>query len=198
MFAVLHPRGCGNSFPLPAGGGQGRAINTMARSTISKHLRKNMTDAERMLWERLRRKQMKGYKFRRQCAIGRYVVDFVCLEKGLVIEVDGGQHAVQREGMGHAARGWPRTATRFFAFGITKCCVKLKRCWKPYRVTFCSLLDRPPPTPPVGRGAVPVPCSEWWDEVVNRPCHRLGEAHAGGLRRSLHQPLTAVHSRHML
>jgi very-short-patch-repair endonuclease len=54
----------------------------MARSTVAKYLRKNMTDAERLLWERLRRKQMKGYKFRRQCAIGRYVVDFVCLEKG--------------------------------------------------------------------------------------------------------------------
>jgi very-short-patch-repair endonuclease len=54
----------------------------MARSTIAKYLRKNMTDAERLLWERLRRKQVKGYKFRRQCLIGRYVVDFVCLETG--------------------------------------------------------------------------------------------------------------------
>jgi very-short-patch-repair endonuclease len=69
----------------------------MARSTIAKSLRKKMTDAERFLWERLRRKQMEGYKFRRQCPIGPYIVDFVCLEKGLVIEIDGGQHAVQRE-----------------------------------------------------------------------------------------------------
>jgi very-short-patch-repair endonuclease len=66
----------------PAGGGQGRAIKTMARSTIAKYLRRNMTDAERLLWERLRRKQMEGYKLRRQRAIGRYVVDFVCLETG--------------------------------------------------------------------------------------------------------------------
>jgi very-short-patch-repair endonuclease len=68
----------------------------MARSTIAKYLRNNMTDAERLLWERLMRKQMEGYKLRRQCPIGRYVVDLACLEKGLVIEVDGGQHAVQR------------------------------------------------------------------------------------------------------
>jgi very-short-patch-repair endonuclease len=69
----------------------------MARSTIAKSLRKQMTDAERLLWERLRCKQMEGYKFRRQCPIGRYIVDFVCLEKRLVMEVDGGQHAVRRE-----------------------------------------------------------------------------------------------------
>ncbi len=40
-------------------------------------------------------RQLEGHKFRRQQPIGRYVVDFVCLEKKLVIELDGGQHAVQ-------------------------------------------------------------------------------------------------------
>ena len=51
------------------------------------------TDAERRLWRELRRRQIHGYKFRRQCAIGDYVVDFVFLEKRIVIELDGGQHA---------------------------------------------------------------------------------------------------------
>lgn len=54
-------------------------------------LRKNMTDAERKLWAILRRETL-CYKFRRQAPIGRYIVDFVCFEKKLVIEVDGGQH----------------------------------------------------------------------------------------------------------
>ena len=60
-------------------------------------LRKNSTDAERKLWQHLRRYQINGYKFRRQHPIGPYVVDFVCFEKRLIIEVDGGQHAQQVE-----------------------------------------------------------------------------------------------------
>src|SRR5262245_17601229 len=58
-----------------------------------RQLRKNPTDAERILWQKLRYWQLDGIKFRRQQPLGRYVVDFVSLEKRLVIEVDGGQHA---------------------------------------------------------------------------------------------------------
>lgn len=50
-----------------------------------------MTDAERRLWNRLRNEAL-GYDFRRQHRLGDYIVDFVCLERKLVIEVDGGQH----------------------------------------------------------------------------------------------------------
>ena len=64
---------------------------------LAKKLRKNMTDAERLLWRHLRNRELGGYKFRRQRPIGPYIVDFVCLEKKLVIEVDGGQHAGQVE-----------------------------------------------------------------------------------------------------
>jgi very-short-patch-repair endonuclease len=60
----------------------------------ARSLRKNMTDVERLLWGRLRNRQLGGYKFRRQHPIGQFFVDFVCLEKKLVIEVDGGQHAM--------------------------------------------------------------------------------------------------------
>jgi very-short-patch-repair endonuclease len=56
-------------------------------------LRKNMTDAERLLWRHLRNRQLNGWKFRRQHPIGPFIVDFVCLDKKLIIEVDGGQHA---------------------------------------------------------------------------------------------------------
>jgi very-short-patch-repair endonuclease len=58
-------------------------------------LRKNPTDVERLLWRHLRMWQLDGYKFRRQQPIGNYIVDFVCLEKRLIIELDGGQHAEQ-------------------------------------------------------------------------------------------------------
>lgn len=52
-----------------------------------------MTDAERVLWRELRSRQISGYKFRRQQPLGRFITDFVCFEKRLVIELDGGQHA---------------------------------------------------------------------------------------------------------
>ena len=63
-------------------------------SLVASRLRTNMTDAERRLWARLRRKQIASHRFRRQVPIGRYVVDFACLSANLVVEVDGAQHDV--------------------------------------------------------------------------------------------------------
>jgi len=51
-----------------------------------------MTDAERLLWSEVRRKQLKGYQFYRQKIIGNYIVDFYCPKARLIIEIDGGQH----------------------------------------------------------------------------------------------------------
>jgi very-short-patch-repair endonuclease len=51
------------------------------------------TDAEQKLWRLLRSRQLAAFKFRRQVPIGKYIVDFVCHETLLVVEVDGGQHA---------------------------------------------------------------------------------------------------------
>jgi len=58
----------------------------------AKNLRKNMTDAERLLWSKIRCKQLKNYQFYRQKPIGDYIVDFYSPKAKLVIEVDGGQH----------------------------------------------------------------------------------------------------------
>ena len=63
-------------------------------TTITRKLRNNLTDAERNLWYSLRIENL-GYKFRRQAQIGKYIVDFVCYTKKLIIEVDGGQHIEQ-------------------------------------------------------------------------------------------------------
>jgi very-short-patch-repair endonuclease len=59
---------------------------------IARRLRTNQTDAETVLWNRIRNWQIDGYKFVRQHPIGTYVCDFVRREKLLIIEVDGGQH----------------------------------------------------------------------------------------------------------
>mgnify|MGYP003492747934 FL=1 len=59
---------------------------------LSRNLRTNMTDAEQLLWSKLRGKQLNGHQFYRQKIIGRYIADFYCPKSKLVIEVDGGQH----------------------------------------------------------------------------------------------------------
>ena len=61
----------------------------------AKTLRQYQTDAEGLLWHYLRNKQLDGYNFRRQQPIGPYIVDFACMSRKLVIELDGGQHAEQ-------------------------------------------------------------------------------------------------------
>ncbi len=58
----------------------------------ARELRNNATEAERLLWHHLRRRQLNGFKFRRQRSIGRYICDFVCLDALIVVELDGSQH----------------------------------------------------------------------------------------------------------
>ncbi len=62
-------------------------------SRNARSLRANQTEAEALLWRRLRDRQLAGAKFRRQVPIGPYVADFVCYASKLVVELDGGQHA---------------------------------------------------------------------------------------------------------
>jgi very-short-patch-repair endonuclease len=68
----------------------------------ARRLRREPTDAEKKLWYRIRARSLGGHKFVRQEPIGPYVVDFVCREQRLVVEVDGGQHATDPR---DAARG---------------------------------------------------------------------------------------------
>lgn len=71
---------------------RGREIINIARD-----LRHSQTDAENLLWPKLRFIRSNGIRFRRQHPVGHYIVDFICLEKRLIIEVDGGQHAENEE-----------------------------------------------------------------------------------------------------
>jgi very-short-patch-repair endonuclease len=63
---------------------------------ISRVLRRNLTPWELKIWLLLRHRQILGYKFRRQHKIGKYIVDFCCPEKQLIIEIDGGQHNTEK------------------------------------------------------------------------------------------------------
>jgi len=70
----------------------------MAIGSTNQHarkLRRNATDAESKLWQHLRNRQLGGLKFRRQATVGYYVADFLCAEKRLIVELDGGQHTAE-------------------------------------------------------------------------------------------------------
>jgi very-short-patch-repair endonuclease len=72
---------------------KGQTSKVILNNKLQRTLRTNMTDAEQRLWRHLRGKQMSGFKFRRQHPFGNCILDFVCLDAMLVVEVDGGHHS---------------------------------------------------------------------------------------------------------
>lgn len=79
--------------------------NNKIHRDLARSLRKNMTTPEQLLWEALRKRQLDGYRFRRQMPLGRYIADFVCLEVRLVIELDGKQH-LDHQDYDHERNHW--------------------------------------------------------------------------------------------
>ncbi|MBM4278091.1 MAG: endonuclease domain-containing protein [Deltaproteobacteria bacterium] len=73
----------------------GQTNRKIRSGKLQRALRNNMSGAEQSLWNVLRGRRVSGLKFRRQHPFGKYILDFVCLENKLVIEVDGGQHGQQ-------------------------------------------------------------------------------------------------------
>ena len=71
---------------------------------LARRLRRNQTDFERKLWYALRNRRFAGFKFRRQQPIGPFVVDFVCFEAKLVVELDGSQHSLPENAAADEAR----------------------------------------------------------------------------------------------
>ena len=67
-------------------------MRTGQKLEFARELRRRQTDAERHLWHHLRNRALMGCKFRRQHPVGPYIVDFICLDAALVIELDGSQH----------------------------------------------------------------------------------------------------------
>ena len=101
---MLVATGALSPMAFPGGGDRGAHdgyIAPMANDRARK-LRKDMSDSEWLLWSELRKRQVAGHRFRRQHPLGPYVVDFVCLEKRFVVEIDGGHHS-EPEQMRHDA-----------------------------------------------------------------------------------------------
>ena len=117
-------------------------------------LRRAGTQAERLLWSRLRDRRLGGYKFRRQHSLGPFVVDFLCTERRLAVEVDGGQHAA------NAARDRARTrwletrGIRVVRFWNNEVLENLDGvCTRLLEMLRHGNTPSPRPSPPRGRGS---------------------------------------------
>jgi len=71
-------------------------FNLKSQKNLRKNLRRQVITAEIILWSKLRNKRL-GYKFKRQFGIGKYIVDFYCPRKKLVVEIDGATHSTEKE-----------------------------------------------------------------------------------------------------
>ena len=113
----------------------------------AKALRSHQTEAEQRLWYHLRAHRFMELKFKRQKPIGRYIVDFVCLEHQLIIELDGGQH-VEQEAYDRQRDAWLRqqgyTVLRFWNHDVMQ---NLDGVLEQIRCTLS-----PGPSPMNGRG----------------------------------------------
>jgi very-short-patch-repair endonuclease len=126
------------------------------RPERARHLRGTPTDAELKLWQRIRKKQLHGHRFRRQVPLGSYVVDFACIERALIVEVDGGQHGWRQESDDKRtawleAHGW--RVVRFWnnevLQNIEGVLEKLSS-----EVNVSGDFPHPNPPPPAGEGSV--------------------------------------------
>ncbi len=77
--------------------GTSEALRHREKLKFKRDLRKNLTPAERVLWQELRNRKLLGTKWKRQDTIGQFIADFLCKEHKLIIEVDGGIHETQQE-----------------------------------------------------------------------------------------------------
>jgi very-short-patch-repair endonuclease len=94
----------------------GVRVPEKGQAGIARGLRRRSTDAERLVWRHLRSRRLGGLKFRRQHPIGRYVVDFACLEYRLVVELDGSQHMVHRQSDTNRTRALTSAGFRVLRF----------------------------------------------------------------------------------
>jgi len=124
-------------------------------NAMARRLRRDATEAEKVLWRVLRNRSLGDAKFRRQVPIGRYIVDFACLERGPVIEADGGQHAASENDAERT--NW-----------LESRCFRVLRFWnhdilenpEGIAAVILEALAEPRPTPPSpsrSRGALPLP-----------------------------------------
>jgi very-short-patch-repair endonuclease len=136
----------------------------------ARQLRRDMTDAERLLWRELRRAAL-GWRFRRQVPIPPYIVDFACIEARLIVELDGGQHAAPGE---HDCRdkrlrrrGW--RVLRFWNNEVFENRAGVLQTITDALGPWPSVYPHPNPPPPAGEGV-----SASASQPMSPPAGRVG------------------------
>ena len=114
----------------------------------AKQLRTNQTDAERRLWYHLRAHRFMGLKFKRQKPLGPYIVDFICMERRIIIELDGGQHAEQLPYDQHRDAWLTKQGYTVLRFWNNEVMQELEAVLEKIRMVALS----PAPSPTSGRG----------------------------------------------
>ena len=120
-------------------------------SENARRLRSNMTEAEKRLWSVLRYRQLDAHRFRRQVPIGAYIVDFACLEKRLLIEIDGGQHEEQTRRDAARTSWLERRGYHVLRFWNNDVLSNLDGVVSIIRETLSALTPHPNPPPQGGR-----------------------------------------------
>jgi very-short-patch-repair endonuclease len=126
-------------------------VSSRLRSN-ARALRRNSTDAERILWSEVRDHRLNGAGFRRQVAIGNYIADFVCHGAKLVIELDGGQHFSEEGERADAARSAAIEAEGFKVLRLSNYDVMTNRAGVLETIVAAIVARAPTPTLPRKRG----------------------------------------------
>ena len=151
----------------PAGEPEGGIRRRYSARTLQRAqtLRDNRTDAEGLLWQYLRNKQLGGYKFRRQQPMGPYIADFACLPEKLLVELDGGQHAARQAHDGRRDAFLREKGYRILRFWNNEV---FDNCFGVLERVYAALTDPPPQQPVSGGLAVAASAQEGTHWTVER------------------------------
>ncbi|MBS0569884.1 MAG: DUF559 domain-containing protein [Proteobacteria bacterium] len=120
---------------------------------FAKDMRRDATDAESSIWRQLRAHRFQGWKFKRQQTLGPYIVDFVCFDQKLVIEIDGGQHGDQASYDRDRTRWLEEQGFRVLRFWNNEVAMNLQDVLEAISTALAQSAPSPQPLSHKGRGA---------------------------------------------
>src|SRR4030042_5075897 len=132
----------------------GQTNKKVRSGKLQRRLRNNMSGAEQALWHLLRGRQICGLKFRRQHPFGDFILDFVCLESKLVIEVDGGQHGQQTRCDEDRTQKLQAAGFRALRFWNNEVLKEIESVKEKIWLVVQELQSHPPPNLPLEEGGI--------------------------------------------
>jgi len=127
--------------------------NSQRGKDFARKLRKSETDAERKIWQQLRSRNLNGAKFRRQYPVGPYVIDFICINEKLIIELDGSQHLQQRTYDAQRTAFLEQAGYRVMRFWDNDVLLQTENVMQAIVDALANPSPQPSPREPTGRGS---------------------------------------------